>query len=237
MHSELRWVPFVLMYHSVARRDADPNMITISPARFARQMRWLQRRRLRGTSMRQLLDAADCGSTAGLVGLTFDDGYADFTTHVAPVLAEHGFTATAFVVAGKLGGHNDWDEGPRKALMTADEVREAARLGVEIGSHGLGHRALADARADVVGLEVEHSRVILEDLLGEPVRGFCYPYGALSDSAAAAARTAGYDYAVATWQHARRDRYAMPRTYVGERDGTPRLYAKQLRHRLTWGEP
>jgi len=237
MHSELRMVPFVLMYHSVACRDADPNMVTISPARFAHQMRWLQRRRLRGTSMRQLLEAADRGSTAGLVGLTFDDGYADFTTHVAPVLAEHGFTATAFVVAGKLGGHNDWDEGPRKALMTAEEIREAAGLGVEIGSHGLDHRALADAGADLVGLEVEHSRMILEALLDAPVRGFCYPYGALSDSAATAAQAAGYDYAVATWQQARRDRYAMPRTYVSERDGAPRLYAKQVRHRLRWGRP
>jgi hypothetical protein len=48
--------------------------------------------------------------------------------------------------------------------------------------------------------------------------------------------TAGYDYAVATWHSAQRDRRAMPRTYVGERDRASRLLAKRVRHRFTWGK-
>lgn len=235
MPDDMSVVPFVWMYHSVAHRDLDPDLVTVSPARFEQQMAWLKRRGLRGVCMRHLLEAARRGSTAGLVGLTFDDGYADFTTHVAPVLARYGFTATTFVVAGKLGGKNEWDVGSNKALMTPEEVREAARLGLEIGSHGLDHRSLAHAEPDALVYELEHSREILEALLEEPVRGFAYPYGAVSRSAARVARAAGYDYAVATWQHARRDRYAMPRTYVGDRDGASRLYAKQVRHRLKWG--
>ncbi len=228
-------VPFVLMYHSVNDTDDDPYRITVSPARFAEQMRWLERHGLRGTSMRELLDAADRGRTTGLVGLTFDDGYADFTTHVVPVLARHGFTATVFVVAGRLGGHNDWEErGPVKSLMTVDQVREVARTGIEIGSHGLRHRRLTHADADLLGAEIEDSRETLESLTGVPVRGFCYPYGELSDAAVRAARAAGYDYAVATRASARRDRHALPRTYIGERDGAARMYAKLIRHRLAW---
>jgi len=228
-------VPFVLMYHSVSSKDDDPYRIVVSPARFAEQMRWLQRHGLRGISMRELLDAADRGSAAGLVGLTFDDGYADFTANVVPVLARHGFTATVFVVAGKLGGHNDWEEhGPVRSLMTVDQVREAARMGIEIGSHGLDHRRLSHTDADTLGVELECSRQILESLVDVPVRGFCYPYGDLSDAAVSAARSAGYDYAVATRAYGSGDRHALPRTYVGERDGTARLYAKRIRHRLAW---
>lgn len=226
--------PVVLMYHSVDTGD-DPYRITVSPARFEKQMEWLQRRGLRGTSMRELLDAADRGSAGRLVGITFDDGYADFATHALPVLARHGFNATVFLVAGKLGGTNDWDEqGPTKQLMSAEQVRSAAGMGVEIGSHAVAHLRLSEAGPDVVRREIVESRERLEAVVGAPVRGFCYPYGDVPD-AVHIVRDAGYDYAVATRTSARRDRYALPRIYVGERDGAVRLLAKLIRHRLVWG--
>jgi peptidoglycan/xylan/chitin deacetylase (PgdA/CDA1 family) len=234
MPGELAAVPFVLMYHSVAGREQDPYYITVSPQRFAEQMRWLRQRGLRGVSMRELLSASGA-SARQMVGLTFDDGYADFATSVVPVLLQYGFGATVFVVAGKLGGHNDWDGEPAKSLMTADEVREAADAGMEIGSHGLSHRSLPQAGTDVLAAETGRSREILESLLGVPVRGFSYPYGHVSGRTAAAVKMAGYDYAVATWDQAQRDMRALPRTYVGERDRSSRLLMKRARHRLTWG--
>jgi putative peptidoglycan lipid II flippase len=228
-------MPIVYMYHAVDA-DGDPYRIAVTPERFAAQMRWLQRRGLRGTSMRELLDATDRGADAGLVGLTFDDGYADFSTQVLPVLRRHGFTATVFVVADKVGGHNDWDRpGPTRPLMTADEVRAATHAGIEIGSHGLNHRNLSSLDAEILEPEVRLSREILQSLIGAPVRGFCFPYGELSDAVLRVTRASGYDYAVAIRTSGRRDRYAMPRIYVGERDGAFRLLAKEIRHRLVWG--
>jgi peptidoglycan/xylan/chitin deacetylase (PgdA/CDA1 family) len=98
-------LPLVLMYHSVAPYTVDPYQVTVHPERFEEQLRWLHRRGLRGVSVRELL-AANCeGDSHGLVGLTFDDGYADFVTSVIPALTRYGFTATVFVVAGKLGGY------------------------------------------------------------------------------------------------------------------------------------
>lgn len=226
--------PIVLMYHSVDAGD-DPYRITVSPDRFEKQMEWLKSNGLRGTSMRELLDAADRGCAGRLVGITFDDGYADVATNAFPVLARHGFTATVFLVAGKLGGSNEWDElGPTKRLMGTDQVRTAARMGIEIGSHTLSHVRLPDADADIVRREVVQSRERLEALVATPVLGFCYPYGDVPD-ALEIVRDAGYDYAVATRTSARRHRYALPRIYVGERDGAIRLRAKVLRHRLAWG--
>ena len=229
-------VPMVLMYHAVDDGDGDPYRIAVSPDRFAAQMKWLDRRGLRGTSMRELLAAADRGSAQGLVGLTFDDGYADFSTRVLPVLARHGFTATVFVVAGKLGGDNDWDHpGPVRQLMSAEQIRAAARAGIEIGSHGLTHRGLAHADRGTLDMEVRRSRDVLESLTGGAVDGFCYPYGDLSDATVRATRAAGYVYAVATRASGREDRYALPRIYVGQHDGAARLSAKVIRYRLRWG--
>jgi peptidoglycan/xylan/chitin deacetylase (PgdA/CDA1 family) len=226
--------PAVLMYHSIGTGD-DPYRITVSPARFEQQMKWLKRRGLRGTSMRELLDARDRGDAGRRVGITFDDGYADFATHALPVLARHGFTATVFLVAGKLGGRNDWDEpGPTKRLMTAEQVRTVARMGMEIGSHAVSHVRLSEAETHVVGREVIESRERLEAVVAAPVRGFCYPYGDVVD-AVPVLRDAGYDYAVATRASGAGHRYALPRIYVGERDGGLRLLAKLVRHRLVWG--
>ncbi|MBW0009130.1 MAG: polysaccharide deacetylase family protein, partial [Pseudonocardiales bacterium] len=58
--------PPVLMYHSVAPYDQDPHLVTVRPARFEQQLRWLRRRGLRGTSMRELLAARRDGTDRGL---------------------------------------------------------------------------------------------------------------------------------------------------------------------------
>jgi peptidoglycan/xylan/chitin deacetylase (PgdA/CDA1 family) len=224
-------VPLVLMYHSVEAYTRDPHEITVAPQRFDRQMRWLRHRGLRGTSVRELLRARRNGRGAGLVGLTFDDGYTDFLTHALPILSRYGFTATVYVVAGALGGHNTWDEpGPRKPLMTADDVRRAARAGMEVGSHSLTHQLLPPLSLPAMAKEVRHSRSILGDLIGGDVGGFCYPYGVVGAREVTAVREAGYDYACAVRPSGLASRHALPRTYIGDRDTSPRLFAKYARH-------
>ncbi|GAA3208943.1 polysaccharide deacetylase family protein [Dactylosporangium siamense] len=226
----------VLMYHSVEHCDHDPFRVTVSPDRFAGQLRWLRRAGWRGVAMRDLLRARAAGTAHRLVGLTFDDGYADFVTEVMPALARHGFTATVFVLAGRLGGANAWDRpGPRKALMTAGDVRRAADAGMEIGSHGLLHRPLPAADRTTLAAEVGTSRATLRALCGQDVRGFCYPYGAVGAREVAAVRMAGYEYACAVGRSTLDVRYAVPRVFVGDRDGAARLAAKWLRHRIAAG--
>ena len=226
--------PVVLMYHSVAPHKEDPYRVTVSPHRFEQQMRWLDHRGLRGVSMSELLKAQRRQSDAGLVGLTFDDGYEDFVRYAMPVMQRHGFSATAFVIAGRLGGVNGWDRlGPRKRLMTASEVRTVAEAGIEIGSHGLRHVSLTQTTDLALGREQRLSRQILQDITGSTVSGFCYPYGHLSRRVVNGVQEAGYDYACAIGASGLTGRYAMPRVYVGDCDGGARLRAKWLRHRLT----
>jgi peptidoglycan/xylan/chitin deacetylase (PgdA/CDA1 family) len=228
-------MPVVLMYHSVASADQDPYLVTVSPARFEQQMRWLRRRGLRGTSVRELREARAAGAGQGLVALTFDDGYADFAEQVLPVLRAYDFSATVFVIAGLLGGENAWDvEGPRKALMTAGQVRQMAEAGIEIGSHGLRHVRLPAAADAALSQEIEASRSILRDVSGQDVPGFCYPYGDVDGRVVSGVRAAGYDYGCAIWPSEHTGEHALPRTYIGDADSPPRLWAKGLRHWLTW---
>ena len=228
-------MPAVLMYHSVSPYTHDPYLVTVSPVRFRQQMAWLHARGLRGVGVAELLGARAGDGAGGLVGLTFDDGYSDFMHYVLPVLARYGFAATVFPLAARLGGVNTWDpDGPRKPLMTARQVRHAAEAGMEIGSHGLRHISLPSASGAALTAELENSRAVLQAASGQPVAGFCYPYGDADMRVVAAVRTAGYSYGCAIWRGEHTSQHALPRTYVGDADSPWRLWAKAVKHRLTW---
>lgn len=225
------------MYHSVADPTHDPYRVTVSPDRLERQLRWLRRRGLTGVSMNRLLRARAEGRGAGLVGLTFDDGYADFLEQAVPLLHGHGCTATVFVLPGRLGGTNEWDSlGPRKPLLTADGIRAAAGAGMEIGSHGLRHTDLTKADDALLAADTGHSRELLRELLQDltgrhEVAGYCYPYGTVDARAIEAVRAAGYTYACAISPGPLTGVFALPRVHVGENDTGPRLHLKRRLHR------
>ncbi|WP_242908124.1 polysaccharide deacetylase family protein [Actinomadura terrae] len=227
----LRPAPWVLMYHSVDNYREDPHLVTVSPRRFEGQLAWMRARGLRGVGMAELLRARDAGDAHGLVGLTFDDGYADFATRAVPALVRFGFGATVFVVSGRIGSYNAWDDGPRKPLMTVDQIRTVADAGMEVGSHGRHHVPLTETGGCELREELEESRASLEDVLDRPVTGFAYPYGAATGREIEAVRAAGYDYACDI-RPAEPGRHALPRTYVGDRDRRLRLRAKLARHEL-----
>jgi peptidoglycan/xylan/chitin deacetylase (PgdA/CDA1 family) len=226
-------MPMVLMYHSVDHYELDPHLVTVTPERFEQQLRWLQARKLRGVSVRELLDAQARGGTRGLVGLTFDDGYADFATRAVPTLMRFGFTATVFVVAGHVGALNSWDTGPPKTLMTKRQLRAVADFGMEVASHGMRHLSLPETSGEDVRDELQLSRSVLEDVVQRPVPGFAYPYGEVGPRDAMEVKLAGYDYACAI-RPTDPSRYALARTYIGERDRNLRLRAKVVRHELQW---
>ncbi|AVV47484.1 polysaccharide deacetylase [Streptomyces sp. P3] len=221
------------MYHSVSVCSDDPYRITVTPQRLEKQLTWLRRRGLRGVSVAELLAARARGEGRDLVGLTFDDGYADFLTAALPVLRRQGCNATLFVLPGRLGGDNAWDPlGPRKPLLTADDIRRAAGAGVEIGSHGLTHVDLTRADDRTLKAETVESRAALVELLGTEVDGFCYPYGTVDRRAVDAVGEAGYSYACAIDPGPLNGLHALPRVHVGQDDHTVRLFLKYRLHRL-----
>ncbi|MCX5406684.1 polysaccharide deacetylase family protein [Streptomyces sp. NBC_00335] len=228
--------PWVLMYHSVAEFTdpaEDPYGITVTPHALEAQLLWLRSRELRGVSVGELLRARAAGRGAGLVGLTFDDGYTDFLTRALPLLRRYDCTATLFVLPGRLGVDNVWDPlGPRKPLLTAEGIREVAAAGQEIGSHGLLHQDLTAAPDDVLAQELRGSRELIRELTGTLPAGFCYPYGHLDARVVAATRAAGYGYACAIDPGRLAGPHAMPRTHISQADGGPRLRIKQVRHQV-----
>ena len=82
--------------------------------------------------------------------------------------------------------------------------------------------AICNEEADA---ELKLSKNLLEEITGNEINGFCYPYGTLSAYAVTAARR-HYDYACAIFSPEPENRWAIPRFFVGEDDGPVRLVAK-----------
>lgn len=225
-------IPLVLMYHAVGSVPIDPYKLCVTRTRFAEQMTWLAEHGLRGVSMETLVAAMRVGQERGLVGITFDDGYANVLENAVPELLRHGFSATMFIVAGRLGGTNEWDGEPVWTLMSARQVTEIAAAGMEIGSHTITHVRLRGLSEPQLRTEIRESRSRLSELIGRPVHGFSYPYGVMDASVRRAVQDAGYGYACSVVSPiSDLGIMALPRFSVRQSDGTVVISAKWARFR------
>jgi peptidoglycan/xylan/chitin deacetylase (PgdA/CDA1 family) len=170
----------VLAYHAItADEQEDPEQLTVSRRRFADQMRWLKDLGYPVVPLRTAAAQLTAGTVEqSSVVLTFDDGYRSFYENAVPVLLEHGYPATMFLVPGAMNGqpHEGLPErlGP---LLDWSQARELVRSGIVAGAHGMTHRKLALLPAEAARREVVDSTRALEDGLGVKVEEFCYPYG------------------------------------------------------------
>jgi peptidoglycan/xylan/chitin deacetylase (PgdA/CDA1 family) len=193
----LRGVP-IFCFHKIAdppRGTADP-FLYVRPGRFAAQLAALQRWGFSPASLAEARAAPD--NRERKVALTFDDGCASVLENGLELLARHGYRATQFLVAGRLGGRNEWDIAKgdlSEALMDAAQVRDWLAGGQEIGSHSMSHRNLPRLSAAEAREEIAASKRALEDRFGLPVRHFCYPYGAWNEAVRDLVGEAGYETA------------------------------------------
>lgn len=146
------------------------------------------------------------------VALTFDDGYRDNYTNVFPVLRRYGFTATFFVITGKVG---------HPGYMSWAELREMSAAGMLIESHTVTHPVLTRLPAPALERELVQSRQALWLNLGIDSRVLCYPYGAYDPGVMGAARAAGYIMAFTTKPGLVMEPlaiFALPRVAVGHHE-------------------
>jgi len=61
-------------------------------------------------------------------------------------------------------------------------VKEIAKLGHEIGTHGYGHELIYKTSPDDFASDIKKSINILEDILGTPVKGHRAPYFSITDN-------------------------------------------------------
>jgi len=185
----------ILLYHYI-RINPNPadrvgfNLST-PPAMFFAQMQYLSDHSFHVLSLHQAVEAIRQHRPlpSRPVVLTFDDGYADFLTAAVPAMRAHGFTATDFVISGRMGV---------TGFMSPAQVLAADGMGFNIGAHTVDHYALAALPPARASWEMRQSKLALESLLGHPVIDFAYPYGSYNAYDTTEARRLGFETAAST---------------------------------------
>ena len=161
---------------------------------------------LRDLLSRQLAELTRAGFRFGKLGepdpgrqivITFDDGYAGCFEHGMAVLEHFGCKAIQFLVSGRIGKTNDWDE-TGEPIMDQSQVRDWLAAGHLIGAHSITHPDLTRLRERDAREEIMASRKCLEDTFGVAVSHFCYPFGACDERIVGIVRESGYLTAVTT---------------------------------------
>ena len=194
----------ILTYHHTEQappKGFPMRSLWVTPSSFSTQMRWLSRLGYRGLAMSELMPYLRGEKKGKVVGITLDDGYQSNVSHAVPILKQHGFSATCYVVSGRLGQHNEWDAAlgmAKAALMSGEEMRAWVAAGMEVGSHTCSHADLSRLSLAEARHELLQSKSDLENLLQKPVTQFCYPYGHFSPEHEALVSQAGYEAATTT---------------------------------------
>jgi len=229
----------ILMYHQVDLPVTAPEQrFCIPPAEFRRHMCWLKGVGYRMVDMDSVL-AHVSGETplpGKTIHITFDDGFVGVLEHAWPVLQELQIPATLFALPGKVGQTNDWmwQRGfPKRALLSSEQLRMLAREGMTIGSHTRSHPRLTEIPLHRAEKEMRASKRELEDLVGQEVEHFAYPYGLVNREIRDLAAEAGYRSACSTrsgFNRPSEDPFMLRRIDVF---GTDKMW--QFRQKLTFG--
>lgn len=118
---------------------------------------------------------------------SIDDGH-PLDLRTAGLLAKHGLEATFYIPVQNR-------EGPH--VLGRQELRELGQR-FEIGSHTFEHCFLKYLTPEQASFQVREGKARLEELLGKPIAGFCYPGGKYLRQHVDLVRAAGFRYARTT---------------------------------------
>ncbi|MEJ2538336.1 MAG: polysaccharide deacetylase family protein, partial [Calditrichia bacterium] len=147
----------ILTYHKISK-NREWGINTVSPKKFTEHLHFLKTENYTPINFR---DLSKNELPSNPVIITFDDGYESVFEHAYPALSEFGFTAVVFVITGYIGKWNKWDAnlgGIRFRHLNRQQIQELATNNMEIGSHGISHRAFTRLSSDEAGRELLESK-------------------------------------------------------------------------------
>lgn len=233
----------VLMYHKVGLpvTSKEDTFLNVSTLDFRRQMRLLKSLGYEARTFGEVAQAWRDGKTlpARTCVITFDDAYCSVWENAYPILKECGMVGTLFVISQCIGKTNLWEHLHEKRvlpIMGVDSLLALHKEGWEIAGHTRTHPHL-DKLDDAAALDdIYLGKVEVEELLGIPLKTFCYPYGHLNSHTPLLVQQAGY-LAACTAQSgvasSEQDPFLIPRIKIAYRDRYwGFLYRLILNHRL-----
>jgi peptidoglycan/xylan/chitin deacetylase (PgdA/CDA1 family) len=126
------------------------------------------------------------------VSTSWDDGHV-LDHRLADVLDRYGLPATFYVAPRNV-------ESPSRLRLDDHGVRALAER-FEIGGHTLHHHPLTSLPDDEARQEILDGKTALEQLIGTPLRSFCYPRGAYTPQHVTMVAEAGFEVGRTVTRH------------------------------------
>jgi len=188
----------ILTYHAFSRGSEPASRYVIDEHKFTNQMAWLKRMRYSVLSLSEYIRLRleyRLPPTRSVV-VTFDDGYADNLRIALPILRRYGFSATIFLVSGRVGATNDWAHNNgliNRHLLSWDDIKKMQDEGIDFGAHSRTHLSLLSLTAEKMQNEIRGAKNDLECKLSVPINYFAYPYGEFNSTIKNFVEQSGYN--------------------------------------------
>lgn len=208
---------FILMFHGVSKqkvplvpKDLQPHL-NVNEFEFI--IRWLSKR-FNFISIKEAIKENKNG-----ILLTFDDGFNNNYTNVYPVLKKYKIPGLFFVSTQHIIDQKNWlgfiQKSNNHKYLKKDLSKEnksefydgiskknlktmASDHLITIGSHTISHPKLTTLSSKKVSFELEKSKTFLEELTGESIYAFAYPFGNYDKRVISLVKEAGYKFAFGT---------------------------------------
>ena len=115
--------------------------------------------------------------------MSYDDGHIH-DRRLIEIFNKYDIKGTFHLNSGNFGQDH---------IVRPDELKEIYK-GHEVSAHTLTHPYMTLLSKEMLVHEIMKDRKNLEDLVGYPVRGMSYPFGAFDDVVVESARTLGMEY-------------------------------------------
>lgn len=120
------------------------------------------------------------------IALTFDDGFEECYSVIAPLLEQYGTRGAFFINANYIGSNveyqkefNDRIKVYTKSPMSWSQVSDLHQRGHLIGSHNLDHTNMSELDSDELDFQLKKNKEILESKLNYKCEYFAWTYGQL----------------------------------------------------------
>lgn len=119
-----------------------------------------------------------------MVAFTFDDGFEECYTIIAPILEKYNVRGAFFINANYIGSNEKYQRGFNNRILTFekypmnwDQIKDLHRRGHIIGSHTLDHLNMADLSNDEIDYQLKTNKQIIENKLNCDCEYFAWTYG------------------------------------------------------------
>jgi peptidoglycan/xylan/chitin deacetylase (PgdA/CDA1 family) len=131
-----------------------------------------------------LINAGNIPTDEVLLSFTYDDGFEECYTVIAPLLEKYNTRGAFFINANYIGSDTEYQNGFNdrtltytKTPMSWDQVIDLHKRGHLIGAHTLDHVDLTKLSATDVDFQFVENKKILEDKLNYNCDYFAWTYG------------------------------------------------------------